>query len=110
ALLGAAWLLRRLVPRRASQAPLRRSAALRRGTGSTALMERLWLKVFRSHGRLAPQQTLREYVAGLAGLDPGRRRALEEFAVLYEEVRYDRSGAGIIGKGRILELWKRIEG
>ncbi|MFE6796488.1 transglutaminase-like domain-containing protein [Paenibacillus chitinolyticus] len=110
ALLGAAWLLRRFVPRRASQAPLRRSAALRRGTGSTALMERLWLKVFRSHGRLAPQQTLREYVAGLAGLDPGRRRALEEFAVLYEEVRYDRSGAGIIGKGRILELWKRIEG
>ncbi|MFD7523502.1 DUF4129 domain-containing transglutaminase family protein [Paenibacillus chitinolyticus] len=110
ALLGAAWLLRRLVPRRASQAPLRRSAALRRGTGSTALMERLWLKVFRSHGRLAPQQTLREYVAGLAGLDPGRRRALEEFAALYEEVRYDRSGAGIIGKGRILELWKRIEG
>ncbi|WP_217561437.1 transglutaminase family protein [Paenibacillus sp. GbtcB18] len=110
ALLGAAWLLRRFRPRRASQAPLRRSAALRRGTGSTALMERLWLKVFRSHGRLAPQQTLREYVAGLVGLDPGRRRALEEFAALYEEVRYDRSGAGIIGKGRILELWKRIEG
>ncbi|MGE6230510.1 transglutaminase-like domain-containing protein [Paenibacillus chitinolyticus] len=110
ALLGAAWLLRRFRPRRASQAPLRRSAALRRGTGSTALMERLWLKVFRSHGRLAPQQTLREYVAGLAGLDPGRRRALEEFAVLYEEARYDRGGTGIIGKGRILELWKRIEG
>ncbi|MEC0246939.1 DUF4129 domain-containing protein, partial [Paenibacillus chitinolyticus] len=93
-----------------SEAPLRKSAALRRGMGSTALMERLWLKVFRSHGRLAPQQTLREYVAGIAGLDPGRRRALEEFAALYEEVRYDRSGAGIIGKGRILELWKRIEG
>ncbi|MEY9095724.1 DUF4129 domain-containing transglutaminase family protein [Paenibacillus sp. RC84] len=110
AALGAAWLLRRFRPRRASKAPLRKSAALRRGTGSTALMERLWLKVFRSHGRLAPQQTLREYVAGLAGLDPRRRRALEEFAALYEEVRYDRSGAGIIGKGRILELWKRIEG
>ncbi|MBV6717149.1 DUF4129 domain-containing protein [Paenibacillus chitinolyticus] len=110
AALGAAWLLQRFRPRRASKAPLRKNAALRRGTGSTALMERLWLKVFRSHGRLAPQQTLREYVAGLAGLDPRRRRALEEFAALYEEVRYDRSGAGIIGKGRILELWKRIEG
>ncbi|SEG54034.1 transglutaminase domain-containing protein [Paenibacillus sp. UNC499MF] len=109
-LLGAAWLLRRFRPRRASYAPLRRSAGLRRGTGSTALMERLWLKVFRSHGRPAPQQTLREYVAGLAELDPGRRRALEEFAALYEEVRYDRSGAGIIGKGRILDLWKRIKG
>ncbi|MFS0840446.1 DUF4129 domain-containing transglutaminase family protein [Paenibacillus sp. 1P03SA] len=110
ALLGAAWLLRRFRPRRASHAPLRASTGLRRGTGSAALMERLWLKVFRSHGRLAPQQTLREYVAGLAELDPGRRRALEEFAALYEEVRYDRSGAGIIGKGRILDLWKRIKG
>ncbi|WP_405081664.1 DUF4129 domain-containing transglutaminase family protein [Paenibacillus chitinolyticus] len=110
ALLGAAWLLRRFRPGGHAHAPLRKSAALRRGTGSTALMERLWLKVFRSHGRLAPQQTLREYVAEIAGLDPGRRRALEEFAALYEEVRYDRSGAGIVGKGRILELWKRIEG
>ncbi|MVO99737.1 DUF4129 domain-containing transglutaminase family protein [Paenibacillus lutrae] len=111
AVLAAALMLRRsLMKRRGNALAPRLTAPLRRSADSTALMERLWLRVFRSHGRLAPQQTLREYVAALGGMDDARRRALEEFAALYEEVRYDRSGAGIVGKGRILEIWKRIEG
>ncbi|WP_068776973.1 transglutaminase domain-containing protein [Paenibacillus sp. FJAT-26967] len=109
--LAAALMMRRLLMKRRGNALAPRlTAALRRSAGSAALMERLWLRVFRSHGSLAPQQTLREYVAALGSVDDSRRRALEEFAVLYEEVRYDRSGAGIVGKGRILEIWKRIEG
>lgn len=75
------------------------------------LCEALWLKVMRQYGAIAPSQTIREYVANVANArlrKPSQREALDQFANMYERLRYNSAETPYISIETVARIWKKI--
>ncbi|WP_350340526.1 transglutaminase family protein [Paenibacillus hexagrammi] len=73
------------------------------------LMDRLWQQLFRKHGRITSEQTLREYVSALTLDNDNQKDALLQFALVYETMRYAPSQPVNYSKAEIMRLWKAIQ-
>ena len=75
----------------------------------TPYMDRLWMQLFRKYGAKPASQTVREYVATLNFNDQQQKQALLEFALIYENVRYDSANSLTYTKREITTIWKAIQ-
>ncbi|OPH59250.1 hypothetical protein BC351_20240 [Paenibacillus ferrarius] len=72
-------------------------------------MDRLWMQLFRKYGLKSKDQTVREYVKALKIPHQTQQKALLEFALIYESVRYDTAHSLPYSKREILAIWKAIQ-
>ncbi|MBD0382279.1 transglutaminase-like domain-containing protein [Paenibacillus sedimenti] len=71
-------------------------------------MDRLWLQLFRKFGAKSAHQSVREYVTSIRLENAAQQQALLEFALIYENVRYDTPGRPVYSKREIAAVWNAI--
>lgn len=74
-----------------------------------AYMDRLWMRLFRKYGVKPANQTVREYVSALTFNHHGQQKALLEFALMYESVRYNTADSITYTKRDITAIWNAIQ-
>jgi len=72
------------------------------------LLDGMWLRVYRRHGRKPPDMTLREYVASVSQREPEAAEPLKELALLYESIRYDAEGPSWLPRRKLTDLWQKL--
>jgi transglutaminase-like putative cysteine protease len=71
-------------------------------------LDRLWRRIYRRHGARPPEQTLRDYAAGLPADTPEARAALLELVRRDEAIRYGGGSGRPVSRQWVKSVWRTL--